>query len=75
VTFLAAKPTAAAVRRLRALDIAPDEVKVVGRDVYLRYPDGLQGSRLTGALLERELGVAGTNRNWRTVARLVEMVS
>ena len=52
VTFLAEKPTAAAVRRLRELDVAPDEAKVVGRDVLIHYPNGIQGSRLTGALLE-----------------------
>ena len=74
VTFLAEKPTAAAVRRLRELDVAPDEAKVVGRDVLIHYPNGIQGSRLTGALLERTLGVQGTNRNWRTVARLAELI-
>ena len=73
VTFLAAKPAAKDVRRLRRLEIAPDEVKVVGSDVFVRYPRGVQGARLSGAQLERELGVAGTNRNWRTVARLVEL--
>ena len=73
VTFLADKPPAAAVRRLRELDVAPDEVKVAGRDVYIHYPRGIQGSRLTGALLERTLGVEGTNRNWRTVARLADL--
>ena len=74
VTFLAEKPAAAAVQRLCELDIAPDETKVVGRDVLIHYPRGLQGSRLTGALLERTLGVEGTNRNWRTVARLAELI-
>jgi uncharacterized protein (DUF1697 family) len=74
VTFLADEPPAAAVRRLRQLDIAPDEAKVIGRDVHIHYPHGIQGSRLTGALLERTLGVEGTNRNWRTVARLAELI-
>ncbi len=75
VTFLAEKPTLSAVRRLRRLDVAPDQVKVVGRDVLLHYPHGLQGARLTGAVLERELGVIGTNRNWRTVAKLAELAA
>jgi uncharacterized protein (DUF1697 family) len=30
-------------------------------------------ARLTGALLERHVGVPGTARNWRTVARLAEL--
>ena len=74
VTFLAEKPTAAAARRLRELDAAPDEAKLVGRGLYIHYPRGIQGSRLTGAMVEKTLGVAGTNRNWRTVARLAELI-
>jgi uncharacterized protein (DUF1697 family) len=73
VTCLAEKPGRAAVRRLEALDIAPDRFEVVGSDVFLHYPNGFQGARLTGALLERHLEVAGTARNWRTVARLTEL--
>ncbi len=73
VAFLAQKPDRAGVRRLASLDIAPDEVKVVGSDVYLRYPNGMQGAKLSAAALERNLGAAATVRNWRTVTRLVEL--
>jgi uncharacterized protein (DUF1697 family) len=73
VTFLAAEPDAAGVRVLEALDVAPEQVAVVGSDVFLRYPEGLGRARLTSALVERHLGVAGTNRNWRTVTKLVEL--
>jgi uncharacterized protein (DUF1697 family) len=73
VTFLAEKPKAAAVRRLQELDIGTDRVEVIGSDVFLHYPNGVQGARLTGALLEKTIGVAGTNRNWRTVAKLAEL--
>lgn len=73
VAFLVENPTAAGVRNLKAEDLAPDEVKVTGSDVFLRYPEGVQGARLTGALLERRLGVPATIRNWRTVTRLAEL--
>ena len=73
VAFLAEQPTAAAVRALLAEDVAPDELKVAGSDVFLRFPNGVQGARLSGALLERRLGVPGTLRNWRTVERLGEL--
>ena len=75
VTFLAAKPAPKDVRHLLGLEIAPDEVKVVGSDVFVRYPRGVQGARLSGAVLERELGVPGTNRNWKTVGRLAELAN
>jgi uncharacterized protein (DUF1697 family) len=73
VTFLAKKPPQAGVRALASLDIAPDRFEVAGSDVFLHYPNLVQGARLTGALLERHIGVPGTSRNWRTVTRLAEM--
>jgi len=73
VTFLAEKPERARVEALKRLDVAPDRFRVRGADVVLHYPNGVQGSRLTAALLERELGVAGTNRTWKTVAKLAEL--
>jgi uncharacterized protein (DUF1697 family) len=75
VTFLEPKPTAAAVRSLADLEIAPDRIEVVGSEAFLHYPNGVSGSRLTGPLLERRLGVAGTARNWRTITRLADMAS
>src|SRR4051794_37764969 len=73
VTFLRERPDAAALRRLAALDREPDLVAVADSEVYVRYPNGVANGRLTGALLDKTLQVPGTNRNWRTVTRLVEM--
>ena len=74
VTFLAAKPAAAAVRDLRGADIDPEQVAVIGREVYAWHPDGVHRSRLTRLLTEKRLGVPGTARNWNTVCRLLEML-
>ena len=73
VAFLAREPDPEAVGRLRALDVAPDRVEVSRSDAFLHLPNGVGGARLTSALLERELGVAATTRNWKTVTRLAEM--
>ncbi len=73
VAFLAQKPRAADVRALEQLEIAPDRFELAGSDVYLHYPYGVQGSQLSGALLERHLRVPATVRNWRTVTHLAEM--
>ncbi|MBD0328632.1 MAG: DUF1697 domain-containing protein [Thermoleophilia bacterium] len=75
VAFLAAKPAAVRVRALAELDVAPDRIVVDGLEAYWHLPGGVQGSRLSGARLEKELGVAATVRNWRTVTRLAEMAS
>ena len=73
VTFLSEDPDEAAVERLESLDVAPDRFVISGADVFLHYPGGVQGSRLTNADLERELGVRGTTRTWRTVERLADL--
>ena len=75
VVFLARKPGAAAAKRLAAADHSPDQAVLVGMDVYLHYPAGVQGSRLSAARLERLLEVRATHRNWRTVAKLAELAS
>jgi uncharacterized protein (DUF1697 family) len=75
VVFLAGGPTAAAVRRLGALDVEPDRAVVSGSDVFVLYPKGAGRPRLSGAQLERTLGVPGTSRNWRTVTKLVELAA
>jgi uncharacterized protein (DUF1697 family) len=54
---------------------APDELRVVGREVYLHCPNGYGRSKLTNAFFERRLGVAATTRNWKTVTKLAELVA
>ena len=75
VVFLAEKPPAARVRALDATRGAPDEFRVVGREVYLHYPSGSGRSKITNAWFEKELGVAGTARNWRTVTALAGLAA
>jgi uncharacterized protein (DUF1697 family) len=75
VVFLAAKPGTAAAKRLADTDHSPDRAVLAGTDVYLHYPAGVQGSRLSAARLERLLDVRATHRNWRTVAKLAELAA
>jgi len=75
VTFLDAKPDAAAVRALDPSAYGGDTFRVVGREVYLRTPGGYGRTKLTNALFEKKLGVAATTRNWRTVTTLAEMAA
>ena len=75
VAFLAARPVKAAGARLEEAGRGADEAILAGADLYLRLPRGVQGSRLSAARLESLLGVPVTMRNWRTVAKLVELAS
>jgi len=75
VVFLADEPAREAADNLAAADHSPDRAELAGTHVYVQYPAGVQGARLSAARLERLLGVAGTHRNWRTVGALAELAS
>ena len=44
-----------------------------GREVYSWHPGGFQSSPLAKLLSKTGVSGAGTNRNWRTVTKLLEL--
>ena len=74
-TFLADAPERERVARLETPAGEPDELALVGREVYLHCPHGYGRTKLNNAYIERRLGVAATTRNWRTVTALYDLVS
>lgn len=73
VTFLATRPSAGAISRLLAVETAPEELHIDGRELYTYYPNGMARPKLSWALVERTLAIPGTSRNWNTVTKLLEM--
>jgi uncharacterized protein (DUF1697 family) len=73
IAFLRETPSAGRAKALVAPE-GPDEVAVVGREVYLHYPDGQGRSKLTGALIEKALGVPATARKRSVVQKLLELL-
>jgi len=73
VSFLSGKPAARVVRELSAVDVAPEQFVVSGREIYAWHPNGVQRSRVAKLLTEERLGVTATARNWNTVTRLLEL--
>jgi uncharacterized protein (DUF1697 family) len=73
VTFLATEPTAEKLASFSAPQSGRDELVIKGQEVYVHTPDGYARSKLTGALLERRLGVVSTTRNWNTVTKLCDL--
>jgi uncharacterized protein (DUF1697 family) len=74
VAFLADQPNAERVRALDPNRSLPDSFVVVGRDIYLRLPNGAGRSKLTNAYFDSKLDTISTGRNWRTVVTLDEMM-
>jgi uncharacterized protein (DUF1697 family) len=50
-----------------------EEFRLIGKEMYLFYPDGAGRSKLTNNIFESKLGVKTTTRNWNTVNKLFEM--
>ena len=63
-------PQTGSERRLQAAIVGRERVRVVGREAFLVYPDGVGRSKLTTALIDRTLGGRGTARNWNTVRKI-----
>jgi len=74
VGFMAKRPGAAAVRALDLERFRPEDVVVVGSDVYLHLPNGMGRSKLPD-YVGRQLEAPITFRNWNTVTKLVELAS
>jgi uncharacterized protein (DUF1697 family) len=75
VVFLERKPAAGAAGGLDPERSPGDAFALDGRELYLHLGNGAGRTKLTGDYLERTLGVRGTQRNWNTVVKLLELAS
>src|SRR6185503_8796681 len=73
VAFLADAPAARARAALDPERSPGDEFALVGREIYLRLPNGVARTKLTNAWFDSCLATTSTVRNWRTVQKLAEM--
>jgi len=74
VMFLTRTPDADAVKKLDPERSPGDEYQVIGREIYLRLPNGMARTKLTNAYFDTKLGVTSTARNWRTTTKLLELM-
>jgi uncharacterized protein (DUF1697 family) len=71
---LKGKPSTDRVAELAKAVPGRERVQASGRELYLYYPDGVGRSRLTGALIDRNIGLAGTGRNWNTALKIMALL-
>ena len=73
VTFLGRELDAQAKKALLAMDIAPEEIHVLGRELYIYFPNGQARPRISWSRTEKIIGPAFTSRNWNTTTKLLQL--
>jgi uncharacterized protein (DUF1697 family) len=72
VSFCVSAPSAAATRELEGWEAAGERATVIGKDVLMEFAVPFNEATLTGARVEKILGVAGTARNMTVVRALAQ---
>ncbi|HYE61686.1 MAG TPA: DUF1697 domain-containing protein [Phycisphaerales bacterium] len=72
VVYLQGKPSAGAGAALDQVKRGNEQLRLVGREVFIDFPDGVGKSKLSLAGVEKAVGV-GTARNWNTTLKLLAM--
>ena len=75
VLFLADEPNSEARKRVLAIKADPEELYIIGREVFIYFPNGMGKTKLPWTTLERLLGTPGTGRNWNSVTKLLEIAN
>ena len=75
VYFLADWPEAKVVKGLDAERSPGDCFVVKGREVFLQLPNGMARTKLTNVYFDSNLKTVTTARNWKTMGKLVELIS
>lgn len=76
VMFLEGEAEPGAIAALTPRLAEGERIALIGRDLWIDYgPGGVHSTKLTKAVLDRALGVAGTARNLRTVRTLHELTA
>ena len=75
VTFCREAPDAAALKAMRAEARGEEDFKVVGRELFVWYPDGMGTSRLALAFSKNRIGTICTARNWNTVMKVAALLA
>ena len=74
VLFLATHPESTAMEDLQKAYVGPEELCLIGQELYTYYPNGIGRSKLSLTLIEKKLKTIGTGRNWNTILQLQKLI-
>jgi uncharacterized protein (DUF1697 family) len=73
VTFLATDPKPEARGAVLRIKADPEELNLLGRELYTYFPNGMGRSKLSWASVEKLFQTNVTSRNWNTVVKMLAM--
>lgn len=73
LTFLAEEPSAEAKKKLTEIKTDPELIYLIGRDLYIYFPQGLARPKLPWMTVVKTLKTTGPGRNWNSVEKLLKM--
>jgi len=68
------RPSAAGVKTLQQTYKGPEEVLLVGSNLYVNYGDTMGRSKLTGTLLDKATATPGTARTLNTINKTIALM-
>ncbi|MFL5704214.1 MAG: DUF1697 domain-containing protein [Ktedonobacteraceae bacterium] len=74
VMFLAERPDDIAQEDLLKTYAGPEEIFIIGKEMYIYYPNGIGRSKLSLSFIEKKLKTFGTGRNWNTILQLQKLI-
>ena len=73
VMFLARDSASTARDQLLQIKTAPEELHLIGREVFIYYPNGLARPKLPWTRIEKTLQTPATGRNWNSVVKMLAL--
>ena len=73
-TFFNRVPSQFAIESFNKLDFSPDQFLTTKNALYLHCNQKFSDCKLTNAMMEKQLGVVCTTRNWKTTLKLQELL-
>lgn len=64
LTFLAEEPSAEAKKKLSEIKTNPELIYLIGRDLYIYFPESLARPKLPWMTVVKTLKTTGTGRSW-----------
>jgi uncharacterized protein (DUF1697 family) len=75
VTFMRETPEPSAVSGLAVKKEANEKLLIASREIYLYCPNGYGNTKLSNSMFEKKLKISATTRNWKTINKLLEMMT